>query len=50
MKTEIEFLMREASEPQSAGDLVIADDDVMDAYSRAVITAAEKVKPVGCLH
>ena len=45
MKTEIEFLMKEASEPQSAGDLVNADDDVMDAYSRAVITAAEKVSP-----
>lgn len=47
MKTEIEFLMKEASEPQSAGaeHLVNADDDVMDAYSRAVITAAEKVSP-----
>jgi len=45
MKTEIEFLMKEASEPQSAGDLVNADDDVMDAYSRAVITAAERVSP-----
>jgi len=45
MKTEIEFLMKEASEPQSAEDLVNADDDVMDAYSRAVITAAEKVSP-----
>src|SRR5438132_1767791 len=47
MKTEIEFLMKEASEPQSAGaeHLVNADDDVMDAYSHAVITAAEKVSP-----
>jgi len=47
MRTEIEFLMKEASEPQSAGagHLVNADDDVMDAYSRAVITAAEKVSP-----
>jgi S1-C subfamily serine protease len=47
MKTEIEFLMKEASEPQSAGaeHLVNADDDVLDAYSRAVITAAEKVSP-----
>ena len=47
MKTEIEFLMKEASEPQSAGadNLVNPDDDVMDAYSRAVITAAEKVSP-----
>src|SRR5439155_1956813 len=47
MKTEIEFLMKEASEPQSAGadHLVNADDDVMDAYSHAVITAAERVSP-----
>ena len=47
MKTEIELLMKEASEPQRAGSdhLAHADDDVMDAYSRAVISAAEKVSP-----
>src|SRR2546426_8122402 len=47
MKTEIELLMRPASEPQRAGaeHLVPADDDVLDAYSRAVITVAEKVSP-----
>ena len=47
MKTEIELLMKPASEPQRAGaeHLVRADDDVLDAYSRAVITAAEKVSP-----
>jgi S1-C subfamily serine protease len=47
MKTEIELLMEEAAEPQRAGatHLAEADDDVMDAYSRAVITAAEKVSP-----
>ena len=47
MKTEIELLMKPASEPQRAGaeHLVRADDDVLDAYSRAVIPAAEKVSP-----
>ncbi len=47
MKTEIELLMKPASEPQRAGAeyLVPADDDVLDAYSRAVISAAEKVSP-----
>jgi S1-C subfamily serine protease len=47
MKTEIELLMTEASEPQRAvaQPIAQADDDVMDAYSRAVITAAEKVSP-----
>src|SRR6266576_2785349 len=47
MKTEIELLMKEAAEPQRAAaeHLVPADDDVLDAYSRAVITAAEKVSP-----
>ena len=47
MKTEIELLMKEASEPQRAGSdhLALADDDALDAYSRAVITAAEKVSP-----
>jgi S1-C subfamily serine protease len=47
MKTEIELLMRETSEPQRRGSdhLAQANDDVLDAYSRAVITAAEKVSP-----
>ena len=47
MKTEIELLMKEAAEPQpaAAGPLAQTDDDAMDAYSRAVITAAEKVSP-----
>jgi S1-C subfamily serine protease len=47
MKTEIELLMKEASEPQRAAaePLAQTDDDAMDAYSRAVITAAEKVSP-----
>jgi len=47
MKTEIELLMNEASEPQrvTAEPLAQTDDDAMDAYSRAVITAAEKVSP-----
>ena len=47
MKTEIELLMKEASEPQraAADSLAQSADDVMDAYSRAVITAAEKVNP-----
>ena len=47
MKTEIELLMKEASEPQrsAGGPLAQTDDDVMDAYSRAVVTAAEKVSP-----
>jgi S1-C subfamily serine protease len=47
MKTKVELLMKEAPEPHRAGveHLAQADDDVMDAYSRAVITAAEKVSP-----
>src|ERR1700704_2006284 len=47
MKTEIELLMTNASEPQHAAaePLAQTDDDAMDAYSRAVITAAEKVSP-----
>src|SRR5712671_4554838 len=47
MKTEIELLMKEAAEPQRAAaePLAQTDDDVMDAYSRAVITAADKVSP-----
>ncbi len=47
MKTEIELLMKAAAEPQRAAaePLAQTDDDAMDAYSRAVITAAEKVSP-----
>jgi len=47
MKREIELLMNEASEPQraAADHLAQADDDVMDAYSRAVISEAERVSP-----
>jgi S1-C subfamily serine protease len=47
MKTEIELLLKEASKPQRAAaePLAQTDDDAMDAYSRAVITAAEKVSP-----
>jgi S1-C subfamily serine protease len=49
MRSEIEFLMDEASDPkQGAADRlarVEPDEDLMDAYSRAVITAAEKVSP-----
>jgi S1-C subfamily serine protease len=47
MKTEIELLMKGAFEPQPAGPdhLAQAETDVMDEYSRAVITAAEKVSP-----
>src|SRR5438552_2873999 len=47
MKTEIELLMKAAAEPQRAAaePLAHTDDDAMDAYSRAVITAAEKVSP-----
>jgi len=47
MKTEIELLMKEAAEPQRADaePLAQTDDDALDAYSRAVITAAEKVSP-----
>jgi len=47
MKTEIELLMKETAEPQRAGSdhLAQAETDVMDGYSRAVISAAEKVSP-----
>jgi len=39
--------MKEAAEPQRAAaePLAQTDDEAMDAYSRAVITAAEKVSP-----
>jgi len=48
MKTEIELILRAGATEERAGAANIApqaDDDVMDAYSRAVITAAEKVSP-----
>src|SRR2546425_2948417 len=48
MKTEIELIMRDGAAEEHAGAANLApqtDDDVMDAYSRAVITAAEKVSP-----
>ena len=47
MRTEVELIMRDGlSEPQAiAGNASVQDDDVMDAYSRAVISAAEKVSP-----
>src|SRR5437660_6171044 len=47
MKTEIELLMKAAAEPQRAAaePLAHTDDDAMDVYSRAVITAADKVSP-----
>src|SRR5438105_6537039 len=47
MKTEIELIMRDgAAEEAGAANLAPqTDDDVLDAYSHAVITAAEKVSP-----
>src|SRR3989454_4437744 len=48
MKTEIELIMRDGAAEERAGAANLApqtDDDVMDAYSRAVISAAEKVSP-----
>src|SRR2546423_13430093 len=48
MKTEIELIMQNGAAEERAGAANLApqtDDDVMDAYSRAVITAAEKVSP-----
>lgn len=47
MKTEIELLVKEGSDAQrgSVEHLESADDAVLDAYSRAVITAAEKASP-----
>lgn len=48
MKTEIEFIQRDGATEERAGAANVApqaDDDVLDAYSRAVITAAEKVSP-----
>jgi S1-C subfamily serine protease len=48
MKTEIELIMRDGVDEERSGAANVApqnDDDVMDDYSRAVITAAEKVSP-----
>ena len=49
MRSEIDLLVDEVShpEPGSADRLAPAepDDDALDAYSRAVITAAEKISP-----
>ena len=48
MKTQIELIVRDGAAEERAGAANLApqtDDDVMDAYSRAVITAAEKVSP-----
>src|SRR3984893_2888512 len=49
MRSEIELLINEASDPELGSGSHLApaetDDDVMDAYSRAVIAAAEKVSP-----
>jgi S1-C subfamily serine protease len=48
MRSEIELLINEASDPDlgDVGRLADAEtDDTMDAYSRAVISAAEKVSP-----
>ena len=48
MKTEIELIMRDGVAEERSGAPSVtpqSDDDVADAYSRAVITAAEKVSP-----
>src|SRR2546423_6453011 len=48
MKTEIELIMQNGAAEERAGAANLApqtDDDVMDAYSRAVIPGAEKVSP-----
>jgi S1-C subfamily serine protease len=48
MKTAIEFILRDGATEERAGAANVApqaDDDVLGAYSRAVITAAEKVSP-----
>src|SRR5260370_41898836 len=50
MRSELELLVDDAAhhEGDSANNLPQTgtdDDDIMDAYSRAVITAAEKISP-----
>src|SRR5436853_4502738 len=49
MKSDIELLIDEASIPQPGTPDPLEhsqpDEEIMDAYSRAVITAAEKVSP-----
>lgn len=49
MRPEIELLINEQSDPELKGSEREAaskpEDDLMDSYSRAVITAAEKVSP-----
>src|SRR5438874_9286945 len=48
MKTEIELIMRDGATEDRAGAANLApqtEDEVLDGYSRAVITAAEKVSP-----
>ena len=49
MKSEIELLVSETSNPGQDSAVNLApsepDEDLMDAYSRAVIAAAEKVSP-----
>src|SRR3989449_2054907 len=49
MRTEIELIVEDGIAGEPVGAIKSAtprtDDDVMDAYSRAVITAAEKVSP-----
>ena len=49
MKTEIELIVEDGIAGEPVGAIKSAtprtDDDVMDAYSRAVISAAEKVSP-----
>src|SRR5256714_6448821 len=48
MKTEIELIMQNGAAEERAGAANLApqtDDDVMDAYSRAVLAAADKVSP-----
>lgn len=49
MPSEIELLIDDASDPRQGNTSRLTqpepDDDILDAYSRAVITAAEKVSP-----
>src|SRR5712692_4953505 len=49
MRSEIELLIDEGSDPKTGSADHLAhsepDDDIIDAYSRAVISAAEKVSP-----